>query len=53
MGQYLAIATGDSKGQIFKLHNYDKHLQAAYFPGHPQQLIPLDELELINMPFLY
>lgn len=53
MGKYFAIATADLKGQIFELNHYHKHLQAAYYRGPLQQLIPLDELEPINMPFPY
>jgi len=51
--KYVAIATGEAKGKIFQIYHYHPILHLAYFPGPPEQLIPVDELELINMPFPY
>jgi len=51
--QYCRITAGEFKGKIFQLNQYHQHLDLAYFPGPPEQLISIEFLELVNMPFPY
>ncbi|MDE5075772.1 MAG: hypothetical protein O4749_06855 [Trichodesmium sp. St5_bin2_1] len=51
--QFAKIVVGKFAGKIFQLNHYHQHLHVAYFPGPPEQLISITELELISMPFPY
>ncbi|MEM1167842.1 MAG: hypothetical protein AAGJ08_01800 [Cyanobacteria bacterium P01_H01_bin.35] len=51
--QFAKITAGEFAGKIFQLNHYHQHLHVAYFPGPPEQLISINDLELISMPFPY
>ncbi len=51
--QFAKITAGEFSGKIFQLNHYHQHLHIAYFPGPPEQLIHIDDLELVSMPFPY
>lgn len=51
--QFAKISAGEFSGKIFQLNHYHQHLHVAYFPGPPEQLISIDDLELVNLPFPY
>ena len=51
--QYARITAGEFSGKIFQLNHYHQHLHVAYFPNPPEQLISIDELELVSIPFPY
>ncbi|NEO55917.1 MAG: hypothetical protein F6K54_24325 [Okeania sp. SIO3B5] len=51
--QFVKITTGEFSGKIFQLNHYHQHLHLAYFPGPPEQLISIEELELVPLPFPY
>ncbi|NEN90806.1 MAG: hypothetical protein F6K48_18565 [Okeania sp. SIO3H1] len=51
--QFAKITTGEFKGKIFQLNHYHQHLHVAYFPGPPEQLISIENLKLVPMPFPY
>lgn len=53
LNKYFKITTGEFSGKIFQLNHYHQHLHLAYFPGPPEQLISIDELELVILPFPY
>ncbi|MGD1712862.1 hypothetical protein, partial [Dapis sp. BLCC M172] len=51
--QFAKITAGEFTGKIFQLNHYHQHLHVAYFPGPPEQLISINDLKLILLPFPY
>ncbi len=51
--QFAKITAGEFAGKIFQLNHYHQHLHVAYFPGPPEQLIHINDLEFIHPPFPY